>query len=503
MTPQEIDRLRYRRQYLLTPHQLECPFLNNHLSISQNLNLYTHVDLNVCTLISGNRKIVLLGDIFDYRYPDYKNPEIMADLINYSFDDLLSKISEYCGRFVIIWKENEKVILIHDAAASRKIFYHRNNDGVFCTSQPHLLARILKLELSSDKSKLDFYSSKEFIRLHNSNIGNTTCYDEVYQLMPNHFFDLNEYTPKRYWPNHKIEALPVKEVADKCSNIVRGYMKSIANRYSVMLPVTAGKDSRLLLSATFDIRNSLFYYINKGSHLDNKHQDIVIPGKLLPKLNLKFNIIDPCNQVDEDFEKIYFENNRLGSISYLPIIYNYYNKFSDFINLPGTCSGTTTEFFQSHGKPITAELLAKMIGVERFDYAIAYYARWLSECEPLCKENNLRLLNLFYLEERMPNWGTQIQIDKDIAQEEFMPYNSRQLIETMLMAPVRSREKPEYLLIHEIIRRLWPETLLEPFNSDLKRKALIISKKLGIMRPLKAVHYSIIPKLVHAIKGNR
>ena len=57
-------------------------------------------------------------------------------------------------------------------------------------------------------------------------------------------------------------------------------MKSISNRYSVMLPVTAGKDSRLLLSATSDIRNKVFYYINKGSQLNNKHHDIVIPGKL-------------------------------------------------------------------------------------------------------------------------------------------------------------------------------------------------------------------------------
>ena len=221
----------------------------------------------------------------------------------------------------------------------------------------------------------------------------------------------------------------------------------------------------------------------------------------LPKLNLKFNIIDPCTPVDKDFEKIYFENNRFGSIAYLPIIYNYYKNFRNSINLPGTCSGTTTEFFQTHDKMITAELMAKLIGVERFDYAIDYYAKWLSECEPICKENSLRLLNLFYLEERMPNWGTQIQMDKDIAQEEFMPYNSRQLIETYLMAPVKSREKPDYLLIHEIIRNLWPETLLGPFNINLKRKALIISKKLGIMRPIKLAYYSIILKLVHAIKG--
>ena len=88
---------------------------------------------------AGNRKIVLLGDIFDYRYPDYKNEDIIADLINYSFDVLLSKVSDYCGRFVIIWKENESINLIHDAAASRKIFYYRNNDGVFCASQPHCL----------------------------------------------------------------------------------------------------------------------------------------------------------------------------------------------------------------------------------------------------------------------------------------------------------------------------------------------------------------------------
>jgi hypothetical protein len=356
-----------------------------------------------------------------------------------------------------------------------------------------LIAKVLNLDFTKEKSRCDFYRSEDFEILLNSNIGNTTCYDDVFQVLPNHYFDLSENESLRYWPKHKIKKSPLNEVVDICSVMIKGFIESICSRYPVMLPVTAGRDSRLLLAATSSVRNKVFYYINRVNGIKNKtHHDMVIPGRLLPKLNLEFHILDPGNSIDKDFEKIYFENNRFGSLQYLPIIHNYFANFSDKINLPATFSSTTQSVYETNGKAINADLLASLILVRKYDFAEKYFKAWFNECGKLCRQCNIDILNLLYWEERMANWGTQIQLDKDIAQDEIIPYNSRLLMETMLMAPESSRDKPDFELIREITKKLWPETLQEPYNIDIKTKALKLSKTLGIMQPVKSVYYSFI-----------
>ncbi len=491
MTNNDIEKLRFRRQYLITPYQIKCPFQCKHLAITENINLYAHVDLNLTFTLRANKSLILLGDLFDYRNSQYNNELIINKLLTLSLSDLLVELSEFCGRYVIIICESEHIYLISDAAASRKIYYHRHINGTFCASQPHLIARILNFEPSRERSKVDFYSSNEFKRLNNSNIGNTTCYDDVFQVIPNHCIELTQCKIFRFWPNRKIETLPFEEVVNKCASMLKGYINSISHRYSVMLPVTAGKDSRLLLSATKDISNQVFYYLVKGNKLKDNHHDIVIPDRLFKRLGFKFHILHPKSDIDPDFERVYFENNRNGLHSYLPTIYNYYISFNDKVNLPGIFAETFIDYFQMNGK-ITPYSIAKTIGVERFDYAIKYYTEWLNGCESICKVNNISVNNLLYWEERMPNWGTQIQLDKDIAQDEILPFNSRGLIETLLSVPIEMRIKPDYKLHMELTRKLWPETISEPYNSNFKQKILKLTKKLGIIKPFKSVYYTIL-----------
>ena len=70
MRNEEIERLKFRNQYVLAPRAIECPFLNNSFLISGSYLLYTHVDLKVTRLIRGGLQLILLGDIFDYKFPN-------------------------------------------------------------------------------------------------------------------------------------------------------------------------------------------------------------------------------------------------------------------------------------------------------------------------------------------------------------------------------------------------------------------------------------------------
>jgi hypothetical protein len=263
--------------------------------------------------------------------------------------------------------------------------------------------------------------------------------------------------------------------------MIKGYIDGIALRYRIMLPVTAGKDSRTLLSATKAIKNDVFYYINKEKSLSLKSNDVKIPKLLLDKLGLDFHIVELNNLMDEDFAKIYYENNEFASDSYLPHIYNYYLNHGNEVNLPGNFVASAFDMYGKSTKGISAIKLAKFNWVKKYKFAVDIYSRWLEESLPVSKKFKYNLWALFYWEERMANWGTQVQLDKDIAQEDINPFNSRLLIEYFFSVKPYYIDRPGFQLYMNIMKTLWPEVLLVPTNPSFIKTISVTLDNLGIL----------------------
>jgi len=490
MKKEELQRLRFRNQYLITPNSVKCPFLYKNYKISDTHQLYAHIDLKVTVADLDGAKICLLGDLFDYQNPEKLNSDILLDLLNIDFQEILIKIGAYSGSFILIYHRGNDLKLIHDATATRKIFYCNRDHEVWFSSQPQLLANILDLNKTTNPELLNYYKSPQFTQQNNANIGNTTIYDDIRQLMPNHFYDVSSISTIRYWPNRKTEYIAMKVVMENCAKMVKGFMESITNRYEVMLPVTAGKDSRTLLAATKNFSERIYYYINKERHMDDRHPDIAIPKKLLHHLNLKFHVLDPYINIDDDFKRIYYENNEFASKEYLPIIYNYYYNFRDKVNLPGNTASAGEEWFMGAKMPISGKNLAKKNRVNRWNYAIEYYEQWIREIKEHCPENNICMLNLFYWEERCANWGIKIQLDKDIAQEDINPFNSRDLIMQYYSVQPKYLEFPYFRLHLEVINHLWPEVLKISINKSWRTTFLKVLKFFGILKVYFRIKYT-------------
>ncbi|MEN8249998.1 MAG: hypothetical protein ABFS32_13780 [Bacteroidota bacterium] len=490
MNEKVSTKLKFRNQYILAPHSIDCPFLFNSLSLLGSSVLYTHVDLKVTQYAKGELRLILLGDMFDYKKTGNDNKDILKAISDENFSRFLKNINRYAGRFVIIYQNGDMLRLIHDTTAARKVYYSNWQDKLWFASQPHLLAGILGINRSKNRESLKFYESKDFVRLFNSNIGNFTIYDEIRQLLPNHFLDVNSFTVTRYWPNKKIEYQPINEVAKKCAQMIEGFMESITNRYNVMLPVTAGKDSRILLAATKRFTDKVFYYVNKGDSMNKESPDITVPRELLSKLDLEFNILNPNIEVDEDFKKIYYQNNTLASSSFLPLIYNYYLNFENRVNLPGNIASAGFEVYKNRRMKITGKNLAKLNQLSQFGIAENYYNKWILESQEVCRKHNVNMLNLFYWEERLANWGTQIQIEKDIAQEDINPFNSRDLVGLFLSVHPKYISIPFFKLHRRIIKILWPEVLQIPINPGRRTTLLKLFKSIGILDIYYRLKYS-------------
>ena len=125
--------------------------------------------------------------------------------------------------------------------------------------------------------------------------------------------------------------------------------------------------------------------------------------------------------------------------------------------------------------------MAHLNGVSSYSYAKNYYANWIDERMELCQAFNIEMITLFYWEERLANWGTQIQLEKDIAQEDINLFNSRDLVVLILSVNPKYIEIPYYKFHTEIIKLLWPELLNVPINPGWRTSLQKAFKTIGLL----------------------
>lgn len=465
---------------MITPRIIECPFENVSRKLTGGYYLYAHPDLRLSEFKMNGSSLILLGDLFGYDGTHQGNLEILEDLCRKEPEDMLQQLDGYTGCFVLIIMTGMRIVLAHDAMAAKKIYYFQDGDKAWMASQPHLLAGITGQHPSASGSKTTYYKSEDFRRLNNASIGNTTMYDRIFQVMPNHCFEPGTLKPMRYWPRKRVEAIPLDECIEMCIPLIKGYVENIASRYDVMLPVTAGKDSRTLLSATRDVRDRVYYYINLEKNMNKRMKDVRIPEKLFRSIGLEYHVLDVDIPVEDDFREVYFKNNCLASEYYLPNIYNYYLHFGDRVNLPGHIATGANWWWPNQKDSVRLPTLVRLNGLQGYEHAREAYTAWLDGAGPRCRDCGFNLIDLFYWEERLGNWGTQVQLDKEMAQLEFNPFNSRLLAGTILSIKERvAIDKGSYLLNRGIIERLWPELLSVPINPSIKNRFVRVLEFLG------------------------
>ena len=93
------NKLPYRRQFLLA--RTEIPALSDwrRTPVSE-LHLYTHPDLDVCSISDARRTVVLIGYWFDSVLPEKGNLEILKDVFAgaNSLNGFIRRAKPYAGR---------------------------------------------------------------------------------------------------------------------------------------------------------------------------------------------------------------------------------------------------------------------------------------------------------------------------------------------------------------------------------------------------------------------
>jgi hypothetical protein len=469
--------------------------------INESLFLMVHPDLELNYVSDSRISLILLGFILDPYNPKHSNKDILNELIenNNKFEEIVRSTYNLGGSWIIVYKNDKFIGIFNDAAGTRQIYYSKKNSEIWCASQPHTIAEELNLQESENQDLNKFISSNLFTKSEHAWAGDGTIYDNIKHLLPNKYLDLKNGFCVRYWPDKKFEVRSIGKVITESSEILKGLLKSANNRHNLMLAVTAGIDTRVLLAASKEICMDVFYYIQKFKNLDYKSADIRVPSKLLPKLGLKFNVIECEKEIDNNFDSILKKNVSIVQSDEKKILYyNFYKNFQDKLNVGGNVSEIARNYYQTEGT-ITAEKLAEIFGRKSDKFTINNFEKWLDEIENIANKFGVDILDLFYWEQRMGNWGAMFGADLNIAVEQFYPFNCRRLLEELLSINKKYRKYSDNALYKGIIENLWSDTLKEPINPKK------ITEKLRdfIMPLFKKMHFYHLAKYGYNFLGKK
>ena len=292
--------------------------------------------------------------------------------------------------------------------------------------------------------------------------------------------------------------------------MLRGLMRGAYNRFDLVLAISSGWDTRVILAASKEFHQKIIYLTAIYYDLTKDSPDIQIPSRLLSKLGLAHHVIKCPSTMNREFRNIYKRNVTTAHDSWGKINQGFYEHFpKDKMCVKGAISSEIVkpylydEIYELANikdvNTFNASLLAQSYGMRGNPFAIRYFDRWLPEAREVVKKYNVNLIELFNWEQRTGNWMAMSLTEGDIVCETFTPYNCRELLWTFWSVDKKFRKSPEQKLYTGIINSLWKELLSEPINpiqTGYKHKAKVKLKALLV----KTNTYEIVKELYYRMK---
>jgi hypothetical protein len=458
----------YRNQYFISKKQISN---NSHLNKStfNNLIIYSHPSLEIVKVNNSLTGVLLLGYIIDPLNPDHRSDDIVNRLAENckTKESFFKEIQLLSGRFVLLYKNDTNFLAMGDTCALRNLYYSFIDDDTTLTSSPKMFLDLYKIELVISDLKQELISMKEYIDSERYWFGEESFDDRLRKVLPNHYLDITNKKVKRT-PIYREELISINDTLEYTATVLKGSLNAIIRRFKVLQPITAGIDTRTLLAASKEFKDNIHYYSFDTSSLKVRPPDSWVPQRLSERLGLCFHLIRPGNLKEEFLTEYKKEHIFPRILPQLPQIqYHYYNYSNK--NAVRIC-GFGGEISRNRAGLTKRRINTSMISHLLFGYQgkSEYLNRaidtWLEEARPYSEEYNLPLLDLFYWEQQMANWGSQYPFEQDIAIEEFCPWYNKNMLLSVMRTDPKERSMFKSKFHYNLVKHLWPEALAEPIN---------------------------------------
>lgn len=481
-----MKNLIFRRQFILTSRkiQVDASWKRVKLSkIQRNCFIYSHPDLEHTVSSNDITELHLMGYILDPHHPENSNQDVLDNLLRCSsFDALAAATDTLTGRFVLIHTHNGNIKVLNDATGLRELYYYNNGKDFACGSTPNIIAKYLPIERDDDKEINYFFNSPEFSK-YGKWIGSRTIFKGVMKLVPNHYLDLLQNRTYRYWPREERKTTELNKATQTAADILTGTFDAILRRNPIQQTITSGWDTRLLLAASKKHMNEIGYYFIRGFKADtglSGSMDYLITKKIAGQYNLSMQYYVQDNDfVDEEFKNIFYSNNIYSRSKLLWVYYYVYvNKFENLMTVSGTEGNVFFRLKSDIDRSVDQPAyFAKKYHYENFPYAIDSLAEWIDGLKE-ARKLNYCVLDMFYWEQLLGNWGAMLSSEQDIVRDELRPFNNRELVSTLGQVAPKFRYKDYPLNYVKTIELLWPEIL--NFENDVENYG--IKKALRVIR---------------------
>jgi hypothetical protein len=494
-----MENLKFRRQFLFTA--IKCPELEEwHQEKLDTHFLYVHKDCEISRVDKSATVFILIGYAINPEDPAKTSRDILSGIASLPAEGnsqlpRIDGISEYLygltGRFVLLIKNRERLIFFHDPCGLKTLYYTSHQGSIYAASQPLLIKLVVPVRRGNRYRQ--YYDSVYVAKtLEHFIPAGCSLYSRIYHLVPNHYFDSALNRQIRYWPARPLQKREFNESVDEYARILRKTMIAANSRFKLALAMTAGLDSRMVLSACRDIAPDIFFHTLQYRSLTEKSNDIKIPGRLLARLGLNHTVIDCRKPVDKDFGSIYERNSDIPHLDdWGQIAYGMYNEFpKGYVVVKGNgpeigrgvlYPGRDHPEITSYKYLITVE--REWNGWINIPFIRDSVSRWYDGIKSVRDNHGYKLLDLFLWEHRMGSWQSQSQLEWDIVQEAFTPFNNRKLLNISLSTDPNYRcHGPEFIFFRTAIKILWEETLQEPINPlDYSIKHILKNKYNGLL----------------------
>ncbi|MCR4301368.1 MAG: hypothetical protein NUV51_07135 [Sulfuricaulis sp.] len=471
MSGKHLESLLYRGQFILGPVFADNLDGWQKLSIGTALKITAHPELSLCQRFDGSRSLTLIGYLLDPEHPLAKDSDILDELLGRysSIQALVDATFRLGGRWLLIAQQGNHGFLFNDPMGLRQAFYTDKEctDGnLWVMSQAGMVAE--RLGLTMDPLARD-YVKRRLSKGHTEYMwpGSSSPFREIRHLLPNHYLDLGTGRCHRFWPNEPLVPITFDEAVERLTKRLPQLVEAAANRFELVLGITAGIDSRLVLAASKSMHQQLSFVSVRQVRMQADHADLMIPANLLRKLELPHEVIHVQTRMSDAFREVYDKSVFLAHAHYGPdaeALLGHFGRTKVAVTGSGSeiCRADMRlgiPFLENKPSP---EFLAMVDIGGLHPFTIQNVQAW---CAAAPHGGGIEFLDLYEWEQGSGNWLAMTQLEFSIAWRDiFTPFNCRDVLISLLAVPKPYRASPDCRIYHELISRLWPEVMYEPIN---------------------------------------
>lgn len=384
-----------------------CSIFSKHIHIFNDSYVVSYTSgTSVLHEKNNEDEVIIIGFCVD-AFGELEKDKIPQKLLSrFKADKDVQSVYYYCdrfaGKYVILFRHMRYVYVWGDATCSVQINYSFDC-GTFCASSvDNLVALHMGYRLSDYSSKL-----RSGAPFDQALPNDTTMFDEVKALLPNHYLDVSKMASVRVMRNITDNERKTDEIVRKSSILIKNIVNEYRKSYTLLCPLTSGYDSRVVFSFLSEKDKNLQCYTFFHPKFLEKTGDVWVPREICKTFSLPHSLIPDVTAPQEYVKAIGTVIGSYHSINTINLAYTYLSSFRGKALVNG-------DIIDQIGKSLIGNSVPSFLATTQFLFCKMHnrnklvkkeVATYLREIQSSGERSNI--FDLFAIEQRCARWATQ------------------------------------------------------------------------------------------------